>query len=82
MLRSMSDPVQLVTIAIQELPAVISAFVSLFRSRNPDVPLPTSEQIIAAYQSAYLSSVAKDELWLAQHPDTPPVSPSVIVWGT
>ena len=59
---------QLITLAIQELPAVISLFQSLFAKQNPTSAVPTSAEVIAAYQSAYLSSVAKDDLWLAQHP--------------
>jgi hypothetical protein len=59
---------QLITLAIQELPAVIGLLQNLFAKQNPGVAPPTSAEVIAAYQSAYLSSVAKDDLWLAQHP--------------
>ena len=58
----------LINLAIQELPAVIDLFKSLFTKQNPGLPVPTSAEVIAAYQIAYTSSVAKDEQWLAQHP--------------
>ncbi len=59
----------LVNFAIQEAPTVIEAFKSAFIKANPDQPVPTSEEVIASYQAAFESSIAKDERWLAAHPE-------------
>ncbi len=58
----------LVTIAIQELPGVIALLKGLFASSNPNDPQPTDAEVIAAYQAACESSLAKDADWLKQHP--------------
>jgi hypothetical protein len=63
-------PTSLVTIAIQELPALIAAIRSLFVTANPTAPVPTDAEVIAAYQQAYALTVATDEAWLAAHPPT------------
>jgi hypothetical protein len=60
---------ELVNLAIQEAPAVIGALKSLFGKSNPGAPEPTSEEVIAAFNSAFASSVAKDEAYLAIHPE-------------
>jgi hypothetical protein len=65
----MSDYTPYVNLAIQEAPAVIAAFKSLFGSKNPGVPGPTSEEVIAAFNAAFASSLAKDEQWLSAHPE-------------
>lgn len=57
----------LVTLAINEAPAIISAIKGLFTQRHPGQPEPTSEEVIAALQSALESSLAKDAAWLAAH---------------
>lgn len=68
----------LVSLAIQEAPAAISAIKALFSKQNPSEPPPTDEQVIAAYKAAFESSLAKDEAWLAAHPepaaDAPPAA--------
>jgi hypothetical protein len=58
----------LVTIAIAELPDAIKFLKGLFVSANPDAPVPTDAEVIAAYLSACASSIATDEAWLAAHP--------------
>lgn len=58
----------LVTIAIQEAPAVIALLRDAFATANPDAQVPTDEEVIAAYQQAFASSIAKDDDWLAAHP--------------
>lgn len=60
---------QLLALAIQETPTIIAAFKTLFVKQNPNLPEPTDDDIIAAYQSALLSSLAKDAAWLAAHPE-------------
>lgn len=61
------DP-RLVEVALKELPGVIGALRSAFAAKHPGVPAPTDEEVIAAYQSALASSLAKDEAWLTAHP--------------
>lgn len=59
----------LVAIAIQNLPAIIDSLKGWFSQANPGAPLPTDEEVIAAYQEALASSLAKDAAWLAAHPE-------------
>lgn len=55
-------------LAIQETPTIIAALKAAFSKANPAAPVPTSDEVIAAYHSAFASSIAKDEAWLAAHP--------------
>lgn len=59
---------QLVNVAIQELPAAIDWIRSAFTKAKPDAPVPTDAEVIAAFNAAVASSIAKDEQWLAAHP--------------
>lgn len=54
-------------LVISEAPAIIAFAQGLFKARNPTLPLPTSDEVIAAYESGFLSSVAKDEAIKAAH---------------
>lgn len=58
----------LVQLAITETPNIITALKSLFASQHPTAPVPTDDEVIAAYQQALASSLAKDDNWLAAHP--------------
>lgn len=58
----------LLGVAIQELPAIIDWLKSAFKKSHPGEIQPTDEEVIAAYLSAFGSSIAKDDLWLAAHP--------------
>jgi hypothetical protein len=70
----------LVSLALQEAPAAISAIKALFGKQNPSEPPPSDEQVIAAYRTAFQSSLDKDEQWLASHPeDVPPAPPAPAV---
>lgn len=60
------DP-RLVTVAIEQLPNVIALLKSAFTKTAPDAPQPTSEEVLAAYQAALGSSLAKDADWLSNH---------------
>ena len=58
----------LLALAIQELPNIISLIKSWHQSANPGAPEPTDDEVIAALHAAVQSSIAKDDLWIAQHP--------------
>lgn len=59
----------LVQLAIQEAPSVIDWLKSAFKRDNPGSVEPTDEEVIAAYKVAFESSLAKDDNWLAAHPE-------------
>ena len=58
----------LITLAIQQVPSIIDAIKSIFASQNPGAPTPTDAQVIAAFNSAFASSLAVDDAYLAVHP--------------
>jgi len=58
----------LIQLAIAELPTVIAAFKELFKKNNPDLPEPTSDEVIATFNQVYILSLAKDDAWDAAHP--------------
>ena len=58
----------LITLAIQEVPDLIASIKSIFGSQNPGAPTPTDAEVIAAFNSAFTSSLAVDDAYLAVHP--------------
>ncbi len=62
----------LLTVAITELPALIGFLRVAFTKAHPGDPLPTEEDVLAAYRTAIESSLAKDDQWLAVHPKDAP----------
>jgi hypothetical protein len=59
----------LLQLAIQETPAIIALLRDALKKQDPSAPAPSDAEVIAAYESAFQSSRAKDELWLSQHPE-------------
>lgn len=59
----------LLQLAIKEAPAAITLLKNLFAKDHPDAPFVTDEQVAAAYMSAFTSSLLKDDVWLAAHPE-------------
>lgn len=57
----------LLNVIIQNLPAGIALFQTLFHKAHPDELVPTDAEVVAAFDAAYQSSVAKDDRWLAAH---------------
>lgn len=58
----------LVLLAIQQAPWIINRLREAFAVTNPNDPPPTDAEVIAAYEAAFKSSLAKDDVWLALHP--------------
>jgi hypothetical protein len=61
---------QLIAVGIQVLPGVIDFLRQEFGKQHPAAAVPTDEEVMAAYQQALASSLAKDEQWLAAHPQS------------
>ncbi len=59
----------LIAVLIQQMPQIIELGKLAFQKAHPELPVPTSEQIIAAWLQASTSSLLKDEAWLAAHPE-------------
>ncbi len=59
----------LVPLVIQNLPGIIQAVKDAFGGANPGAPVPTDEEIMQAFEQAFQSSRAKDDAWLAAHPE-------------
>jgi len=57
----------LIAVAIQEIPNLIDLLKTAFKKRNPDAPQPTSEEVLAALETAYLVSKDIDLRWLSEH---------------
>lgn len=64
------DP-RLVQIGVENAPLLISLVKSMFAAKHPDVPQPTSAEVLAIFDQAYFASLAKDDAILANHPPTP-----------
>lgn len=61
------DP-RLLTVALDLAPEVITLIKAAFVTRHPDAPALTDAAVIAGLQTAFVSSLAKDDNWLAAHP--------------
>ena len=55
----------LTQLLIAEGPALVSFVAGLFRKANPEAPAPTSEEVVAAFEALFTSSLARDEFLIA-----------------
>jgi len=60
---------QLIQIIMAQSPAIVAGIKALFKEKHPDLPEPTSEEVIAAELEVFGKSVIVDDAWLAAHPD-------------
>lgn len=67
---------KLIALAIQEAPDLIARLRAAYVAAHPGDHPPTDADIIEAYQGAFVSSLAKDDRWLAAHPETPTNDPA------
>lgn len=58
----------LLQLAIQLAPEAIDLIKKAFAKMNPADPAPTDAEVIAAFNVAFVSSLARDDQWLAEHP--------------
>ena len=58
----------LTQLAAASLPSLIDLLKTLFVKQNPTAPVPTTAEVLAAYQQVLTSSIAVDEAWKAAHP--------------
>lgn len=63
------DP-RLITIALENLPALVQAIKDAFVQRTGG-PAPTDAEVHAAYEAAFQASIDKGDQWLAAHPEPP-----------
>lgn len=60
---------QWIALAVTQLPSIIQAFKDAFVKQNPDLPAPTSDEVIASFNEAFVQSLAVDDAWRATHPE-------------
>lgn len=52
---------------IESLPNIIQEIKDLFKKKNPTAPEPTDAEVMAGLTQAFISSLAKDDAYLAIH---------------
>lgn len=52
----------LVQFILQEAPKVIGLIQERYAANNPTLPPLTAEQVVAAFEEAFTSTIAKDEM--------------------
>lgn len=57
----------LISLLIGKLPELVALAKQWFHEANPDLPVPTSEEVVAAWLLASANSLTIDDAWLASH---------------
>jgi hypothetical protein len=57
----------IISVIMQVLPSVIDQIQQRHAAANPGAPVLTSEQVLAAFEEAFTSTVLKDDLIIAAH---------------
>ena len=57
----------LVALLITKSPEIITLAKQWFAEAHPELPVPTSEEVLAAWLLAAANSIAIDDEWLANH---------------
>jgi hypothetical protein len=60
--------IPLIATITEALPGIVALIRANHAKANPDAPIPTSEEIIAAFESAVAQSLARGDAWLTAHP--------------
>ena len=58
----------LLQLLISESPVIIAFIKGLFAQKNPDQPIPTDEEVHAAYQAWITQTLAKDDAIIGDAP--------------
>jgi len=61
----------LITTIIQQLPSIFDFIRQEHAQQHPGEPPLTDDDVKAALAAAVASSIAKDDQWLAAHPEPP-----------
>lgn len=54
------------------LPGILGLIKAFWRKVNPNDPIPTDQEILAAFAAACARTIAVDDAWLEAHPPKPP----------
>lgn len=58
----------LINVIAGTLPGIIALIRANHAAANPGAPVPTSEEVIAAFESAVAQSLSRGDAWLSLHP--------------
>ena len=62
------DIAAIVSIASDMLPSIVGLVQAFRHQADPNAPTVTDTEVLAALHEAVAQSLAKDDLWLSQHP--------------
>jgi hypothetical protein len=60
--------IPLITTIDAALPGIFALLRANHAAANPGAPVPTSAEVIAAFESAVAQSLARGDAWLVAHP--------------
>lgn len=56
-------------VAVRIVPEIVALVRSFHTAANPNAPTPTDAEVLEGLRQAVSSSIAKDDAWLAAHPE-------------